>query len=385
MSATLLVGGQVLLDGALESGKALAIDNGRIVAICDAGEAAGAVAMAAEVVDLDGGIVLPGFIDVQVNGGGGRLFNADPSVETIRLIADTHARFGTTTMLPTLISDGLDKIEAAIIAVDAAIEAGVPGIAGIHLEGPFLSTDRKGVHDETKFREFEERHVDLMSSLKHGRTIVTLSPERAAPKVIAGLRARGAVVSAGHTNASYEQMRAALEAGVTGFTHLFNAMSPLNSREPGVVGAALEDRESWCGLIVDGHHVSPVTMKLAMRCKPIDKFILVTDAMPSVGMEDGSFMLQGRRIHVEDGICITDDGTLAGSDLDMARALRNAVAMLDVDIGQASAMASRNPAAFIGIADDRGTIREGARADLVVLDEQMHVRSTWIDGAKVHG
>ena len=380
MSATLFVGGQVLLDGALRTGIALDIDGGLIVGIHSRDVAAGD----RTVVDLEGAIVLPGFVDVQVNGGGGQLFNADPTVETIRKIARTHAKFGTTTLLPTLISDELEKVASAIAAVDAAIEAGVPGIAGIHLEGPFLSTDRKGVHDETKFREFEEQHIELMSSLKHGRTLITLSPEQASPKVIADLGARGAIVSAGHTNANYEQMRAALDAGVTGFTHLFNAMSPLNSREPGVVGAALEDRDSWCGLIVDGHHVSPVTMKLALRCKPISKFMLVTDAMPSVGMEEGSFMLQGRRIHVENGICITDDGTLAGSDLDMARALRNAVTMLEVDIGEASQMASTNPAAFIGI-PDRGAIREGAKADLVVLDDQLQVRSTWIGGVKVHG
>lgn len=381
MSETLFTGGRVLFEGALREGLAVHVRDGRICSITErTGEAD-----VSEHIDLGGNLLLPGFVDIQVNGGGGVLFNADPTVDAIRTISETHARYGTTALLPTLISDDLEKVEAAIAAVDAAIEQGVPGIIGIHLEGPFLSTDRKGVHDATKFRNFEMRHVDLMASLKHGKRLVTLSPERASAEVIAALRARGVVVSAGHTNADYATMRAALDAGVTGFTHLFNAMSPLTSREPGVVGAALEDRDSWCGLIVDGHHVSPVTLRLAMRCKPLDRFMLVTDAMPLVGMEDGSFVLQGRRIHVENGICITDDGTLAGSDLDMARALRNAIDTLDLDLVDASAMASANPAAFMGLGADYGAIQEGARADLVILDEDLHVRSTWIGGTRVHG
>lgn len=380
MNEKMLMGGRVLIGDALVAGKAIHIGGGRIIAIVDEAQVDGG----AERVDLGGSIVLPGFVDLQVNGGGGQLFNADPSVASIRRIAETHARFGTTALLPTLISDDLEKVAAAISAVEQAIAQGVPGVIGIHLEGPFLSTDRKGVHDETKFRDFLPEHVALMSSLSNGRTMVTLSPERAAPGVIEGLVERGVVVAAGHTNADYRTMRSALDAGVSGFTHLFNAMSPLTSREPGVVGAALEDQESWCGIIVDGHHVSPVTLKLAMRCKPAENFVLVTDAMPSVGMNEGSFVLQGRQIHVEDGICRADDGTLAGSDLDMARAVRNAIALLGVDLVQASAMASANPAAFIGLGAEIGTIRPGIRADFVVLDDALEVRSTWIAGECVH-
>ncbi|MEL7219258.1 MAG: N-acetylglucosamine-6-phosphate deacetylase, partial [Pseudomonadota bacterium] len=336
-------------------------------------------------IDLGGDILAPGYVDLQVNGGGGKLLNDDPSVETIQTIAKAHAQFGTTAMLPTLISDDLEKVRAAISAVDSAIEQGIPGIVGIHLEGPFLSTDRKGVHDESKFRDFGTEHVELMSSLNRGQTLVTLSPERASPDVIRALREQGVVVSAGHTDASYQEMRAAMEAGVTGFTHLFNAMSPLTSREPGVVGAALEDPNSWCGIIVDGHHVSPATLRLALRCKPLEKFMLVTDAMPSVGMEDGSFQLQGRRIHVEDGICMAEDGTLAGSDLDMARAVRNTIATLDVRLEDACAMASAHPAQFIGLSQDIGSICVGARADFALVDSNLHVISSWIGGKKVHG
>lgn len=381
MSDTLFQGGQILLDGRVLKGKAIEVHRGQIIGIHDDADAP----HCSERIEFGNQLLLPGFVDVQVNGGGGKLFNTDPSVETLRAIAQTHARFGTTALLPTLISDDLSKVVEAIAAVDAAIDAKVPGIVGIHLEGPFLSTDRKGVHDAAKFRDFEMEHVDLMSGLRAGKTLVTLSPERASFDVIRALRERGVVVSAGHTNAGYAEMRDALRAGVTGFTHLFNAMSPLTSREPGVVGAALEDQNSWCGMIVDGHHVSPVTLKLAMRCKPFDRFMLVTDAMPSVGMEDGSFVLQGRRIHVEQGTCRADDGTLAGSDLDMARALRNAIGTLDLDLATASAMASTNPANFIGLAAERGAIRKGAQADFVLLDEALEVRSTWIDGQLVYG
>ena len=381
MTATAFVGGEILVGGRFVEGRALLVEGERIAGIVAEAE----VPEGAERVQLDGARLLPGFVDIQVNGGGGVLFNDDPSVATIRTIAETHARFGTTALLPTLISDELNKVAAAIDAVERAIAEGVPGLIGIHLEGPFLSTDRKGVHDETKFRPFLEEHVELMSRLRGGTTVVTLSPEQASPPVIRALADRGVRVCAGHTNASYAMMRAALDAGVTGFTHLFNAMSPLTSREPGVVGAALEDRESWCGLIVDGHHVSPVTLRLALRCKPLDRFMLVTDAMPSVGMEDGCFYLQGRRIHVEAGTCRADDGTLAGSDLDMARALRNTVETLGLDLAQAAAMASAHPAAFLGRGADRGALREGARADFVVLDAALRLRSTWIGGLRVHG
>lgn len=381
MNVTRYFGGTILIDGALRNDRAVVVEGGRIVAIGDRADAP----LGADHIDLQGDILLPGFIDIQVNGGGGVLFNDDPSIETIRRIAQTHAHFGTTALLPTLISDDLEKVSAAISAVEQAIALGVPGVIGIHLEGPFLSTDRKGIHDATKFRPFLEDHVELMSRLKAGVTVVTLSPEQAPPEIIRALVQRGVRVCAGHTNATYAEMRAALDAGVTGFTHLFNAMSPLTSREPGVVGAALEDQASWCGLIVDGAHVAPTTLKLALRCKPLDRFMLVTDAMPSVGMAEPSFVLQGRRIHVEDGTCRADDGTLAGSDLNMLRAVHNAIDQLGLDLPSAAAMGSAHAAAFLGMALDRGSIRPGARADFVVLREDLAMRSVWIGGKQVHG
>jgi N-acetylglucosamine-6-phosphate deacetylase len=334
----------------------------------------------AEQRDLQGMLLLPGFIDTQVNGGGGVLFNDEPSVEAIRAIGNAHRRFGTTGFLPTLISDDLDVVARAVNAVKQAIEAGVPGVLGIHIEGPFLNVERKGVHDPAKLRGLDDSAVGLLTSLKNGKTLVTLAPEMTTPEIIHRLSAAGVVVSAGHTNATYEQIAAALSNGLTGFTHLFNAMSQLTGREPGVVGAALDHADSWCGLIVDGHHVAPVVMRLALRCKRRDRFMIVTDGMPSIGTNDTSFDLQGRSISVVDGLLLDEKGRLAGSHTDMAQAVRNAVAMLAINLPEAVHMATRNPAAFLGLDKEVGRIAAGFRANLVLADDDLNVLDTWIDG-----
>jgi N-acetylglucosamine-6-phosphate deacetylase len=332
------------------------------------------------VTDLGGGLLLPGFVDTQVNGGGGALFNDDPSVETIRRIGAAHRRFGTTSFLPTLISDDLSVIASAIEAVRRAMKEGVPGVIGIHIEGPCLNAERKGAHDAEKFRGLDADDVALLSSMGIGRTLVTLAPEMTTPDMIEALVAKGVIVSAGHTNGTYADIASALRHGLTGFTHLFNAMSPLTSREPGVVGAALDDAESWCGIIVDAHHVDPVVLRIALKCKRPDRFMLVTDAMPSVGSDQESFMLQGRRITVRDGLCVDDQGIITGSALDMATAVRNAVSLLGLEPTVAANMASGHPAAFLRLDDEIGSIAPGHRANLVHVDESLHALRTWIDG-----
>ena len=376
MTGTALVNGRVLVDQGFETGRAVILDGARIAAVVGEDEVPAEVRR----VDLAGATLAPGFIDVQVNGGGGALFNDAPTVETIATIGAAHRRFGTTGFLPTLISDDLSVVREAIRAVDAAIEAGVPGVLGIHIEGPYLNTRRKGIHDSSKIRELDDAGFETITGLKRGRTIVTLAPERTTPAMIRRLVAAGVIVSAGHTNGLYRDIRAALDAGLAGFTHLFNAMSPLTSREPGAVGAALEDEASWCGLIVDGRHISPVTMRLALRCKPLDRFMLVTDAMPSVGMTEKGFMLQGQPIRVEDGVCINADGMLAGSDLDMAGAVRNAMAMLGLGAEAALRMATAHPAAFLRLENRVGRIAPGMTASLVALDGELKVTRSWIDG-----
>ncbi|MBN8893269.1 MAG: N-acetylglucosamine-6-phosphate deacetylase [Rhodanobacter sp.] len=335
---------------------------------------------AAQVHDLAGAMLLPGFIDVQVNGGGGVLFNEAPTVETIRRIGAAHRRYGTTGFLPTLISDRVEVMREALAAVEQALAEGVPGLLGIHLEGPYLAPARKGVHDAKYFHVPGADELALLCAPHRGIRLVTLAPDRVPPASIRALAAARVIVCAGHTAADYETTRAALDAGVRGFTHLFNAMTPFGSREPGVVGAALEDAASWCGIIVDGHHVHPASLRVAIAAKARGKMLLVTDAMPPVGADRPDYVLNGETITVKDGICQTASGVLAGSALDMAAAVRNTVQMLGLPLDEAVRMASTWPAEFLGLGASRGRIAPGCRADLVAMDDALRVRQSWIDG-----
>ena len=372
-----LVNARVLIDGELVSGRAVVIHEGRIKAIVGEGD----VPAGADEIDLRGQMLVPGFIDTQVNGGGDRLFNDDPSEDTIRAIGAAHRSFGTTGFLPTLISDDAAKIEAAMDAAANAIAGSVPGVLGVHIEGPFLNAAKRGIHDAAKLRTITDSDVELLSRPTGGKTIVTLAPETVPADAIRRLTSAGAIVCIGHTQASADQVFEALRSGARGFTHLFNAMSQLSAREPGTVGAALYDQISWCGLIVDGHHVDARVLKLALRAAPLRRFMLVSDAMPSVGGHKG-FVLNGEPISVEGGRCVNADGTLAGSDLDMASAVRNAVTMLGLELAVAVAMATHNPAAFLGLSHELGEIAPGYRASFALLDKAMHVTDTWIDGVR---
>jgi N-acetylglucosamine-6-phosphate deacetylase len=371
------VNGRILSGERIVSGQTVLISAGRIedVVLSDDPRCRDAVS-----VDLQGQILLPGFIDVQVNGGGGVLFNDDPSPESIRAIGSAHRRFGTTGFLPTLISDDLDTIGQAIAAVQGSLDAQLPGALGIHIEGPFLNWARRGVHDPKHLRRLDNAVISLLCSLRGGRTVLTLAPEMTTTDMIAQLSASGILISAGHSDANFAQTSAAIEHGVRGFTHLFNAMAPLAPREPGIVGAALYDDRTWCGIIVDGHHVDPVMLKLALRCKRHDRFMLVTDAMPPVGSPEPSFVLQGRTIHVKDGVCRDENGVLAGTGLDMATAVRNAVSLLGLELAEAARMASEYPAAFLGLDRELGRIEAGYRANLALLDDDLQVSRTWIEG-----
>jgi N-acetylglucosamine-6-phosphate deacetylase len=372
-----LLNGRILTDTGFVEDKVVLVENGFVTQIVERRDAP---SNAYRTYDLQGQQLLPGFIDTQVNGGGGVLFNDAPSAESIAEIGRAHRRFGTTGFLPTLISDDLHVVSRAMRAVQDAIQIGVPGVLGIHIEGPFLNEERKGVHDATKLRRLDDTALALLASLKGGKTLVTLAPEKTTPDMIRKLSDAGVIVSAGHTNATYEQIRAALDHGLRGFTHLFNAMSQLTGREPGAVGAALDDANSWCGIILDGVHVDPVVLRIAVRSKRRDRFMLVTDAMPSVGAPSKSFQLQGRTISVTDNVCVDTEGRLAGSDIDMATAVRNVPALLQLELATAARMASQYPAEFLGLAGELGRIAPGQRANLVLVDEGVHVLETWIDG-----
>ena len=336
----------------------------------------------ADAVDLDGGWLMPGFIDTQVNGGGGVLFNDALTVAGIAAIGEAHRPYGTTSYLPTLISDSTDAIARALDATDAAIAAGVPGVVGAHIEGPVINVARKGIHDPKHFGTLDDRLMEVLLTPRRGRVMVTLAPEVAALDRIAALARAGVLVSLGHSDATYAQARDGFAAGITGVTHLFNAMSPLVHRAPGVVGAALDDQHVYCGLIVDGFHVDDAVLRVAVRARPLDRMMLVSDAMPCVNAAVKDFTLQGRQIHVEGGRCVGTDGTLAGSDLDMARAVRNTVTQLGIAPEQAAAMAATNPAAFLGLSQTHGSLAVGQRADWVVLDAGFHPVATTIAGTR---
>jgi N-acetylglucosamine-6-phosphate deacetylase len=372
-----LINGRILIGDALVSSLAVLISGGRIEALVAPSDARCRHAAA---VDLAGQMLLPGFIDVQVNGGGGALFNDEPSAATIRTIGEAHRRFGTTGFLPTLISDDLGTIGRAIAAVQSSLDEGIPGVLGIHIEGPFLNWARRGVHDPKHLRLLDTSVVSLLCRLRAGKTVLTLAPEMTTPEMIAELTAGGVLVSAGHSNATFAETMESIAHGLRGFTHLFNAMAPLAPRAPGIIGAALYDETTWCGIIVDGHHVDPVMLKLALRCKRHDRFMLVTDAMPPVGSAEPTFVLQGRTMRVVDGACRDENGTLAGTALDMASAVRNAVASLGLDIVAAARMAGEYPAEFLGLGDELGRIAPGYRANLVLVDDDIRVQRTWIEG-----
>ncbi len=377
---TVLRNARILTADGFRDDLALVIEAGRITALVS--DAAPQLGSAAEQVDLGGGWLLPGFIDAQVNGGGGVLFNNTPDVESLRTLAAAHRRFGTTALLPTLISDDVQVMRKAIDATRQAIADGVPGVIGIHLEGPYIAPARKGTHDANKFRVPDADEIAMAASLDNGVTLLTLAPERVPLDSIRALVERGVIVAAGHTAATYEEARAGLEAGIRGFTHLYNAMSPLTGREPGAVGAALEDRGSWVGIIADGVHVHPASLRVALATKPQGKVMLVTDAMPPVGADSPSYELYGEVITAVDGVVRNAAGSLAGSALDMATAVRNAVDLLGLSLEEAARMASRYPAQFLNVDDRLGEIAEGYQADLVLLDDALQVRATWIAGER---
>ena len=329
----------------------------------------------------EGAWLAPGFIDIQVNGGGDVLFNDNPTPDGIAAIVRAHRTFGTTALLPTLISDTPAKMRAALDAIQQIIPDN-PSVLGIHLEGPFLSLEKPGVHDRAMFRRPTTEDREQLTARRAGVMLVTLAPEEVPAGFVAQLAKAGIRVSLGHSMATYAQTKAALAQGLTGFTHLFNAMRQPESREPGPVVAALETPSVWFSMIVDGQHVDPAVLRLALRgaAHPM----LVTDAMPAVGGSRSTFALYGQEIRVLDGHCRRMDGKLAGAHLNMALAVRNCVKLLDVPITQALRFASVEPASFLGLAGSLGRIARGYRADLVAFTPgPMQIYGTWVAGRPV--
>jgi len=329
-----------------------------------------------------GGFLAPGFIDLQVNGGGGILLNDDPSADAMRTIARAHRAFGTTSCLPTFITDTREKTKAVIAAAQSIV--GKNGVLGLHLEGPFINPARAGIHRREHIAVADMSDVEWLSQLgKIGHSLITLAPERVPDGFIRELAASGIRVAAGHSEAGAVDMQRAVRDGLTGVTHLFNAMPPMSGRAPGIIGTALSEPRLTAGLIVDGIHVDPVSVRAAFAAKGAQAIALVTDAMPSVGAAaPPDFDLLGTRVHLEDGALRGDDGTLAGAHLDMASAVRNAVQLAHIPLEDALRSASSTPAHFLGLEQERGHLVAGACADLVALTDDLQVLAVWTEGSE---
>lgn len=383
MSQLLAFTGARIFDGnAWHDGSALLVEFGYVAGIVSTD----ALPDNAERHALDGGMLVPGFIDLQVNGGGGVLFNNAPTVESIRTICAAHAQFGTTALLPTLITDTAAVNIEAIAAGVEAWKQRVPGFLGLHLEGPHLSLARKGTHDPALIRPMDAADLARTVAAAHDlpNLLCTVAAETVTPQQVAALAGAGAVVSIGHSDAGYDVTNAAFAAGATMATHLFNAMSQLGNREPGVVGAVLSNPNVFAGLIADGIHVHPVAIAAALRAKVgPGRIFLVTDAMSQTGTDLKTLTLNGRTITRADGALRLADGTLAGADLDMIDAITFMVDSTGLDFEEAIRMATLYPAEAMGIADTYGHLGRSAVANFVHLSSDRAVRSTWIGGEAV--
>jgi len=324
------------------------------------------------------GLLMPGLIDLQVNGGGGVLFNDSPSVETLKRIAKAHQQYGTTAWLPTLITDSVDKMQLAADAICHAIKDHSLGILGVHFEGPHISSGKKGVHSESFIRTISDKEWKIYQRKDIGKILVTLAPESVTEETVKRLVDIGVVVSIGHTNADSESIQKLINAGASGFTHLYNAMSGLQSREPGAVGAALNS-DCYLGIILDGIHCHPTAAKVAFKANK--KLMLVTDAMPPVGVNQDSFEFFGQTIQ-RHGLKLTDaSGRLAGSALDMFSALINAKKFLGISLIQASQLASANPAEYLELTD-YGKLTNGSLANMILINEQCELAKVWVNGVE---
>lgn len=335
-------------------------------------------------VDCRDQILTAGFIDAQVNGGGNTLFNNSPTTEAALSIAKAHAHYGTTSLLLTCITDRPEVTQQAVRAVRTARQYS-SSILGIHIEGPHLGTERRGVHKTEYIRTMTANDAQVYKREGDEIVLMTLAPETVSAELIAKLSQQGIIVSLGHTSASSEQIRTALTAGATGFTHLFNGMGGINAREPGPAGIALDDPTSWCSLIADGHHVSAELIRLALRAKPKGKIFLVSDAMPPAATDNPQpFLLYGETIRMADGRCINSEGKLAGAAMTMLDAVRHCAIKIGVSLEESFRMASTYPARFLGLDKKLGRLLPSYAADIVALDPALNLKSVWVDGAMLN-
>lgn len=337
-------------------------------------------------IPLENGILAPGFIDLQVNGGGGEFFTQNTSLSAIKTMLDAHRKFGTTSLLPTLISSSADIHHKAVNSVITAMQAGFSGVLGVHIEGPFFALNKRGAHAEKFIREINSSDMNWFDEIAKNadlKVLLTLAPETIPPGIIQQLSQKGVLVFAGHTDATYEQIQTATKEGLCGFTHLYNAMRNSSAREPGVVGAALENQQTWCGIIIDGHHVHPASARIAYAAKP-EKIFLVSDAMATVGSTEKTFQLYDEKINesqMDSTAClINQEGKLAGSAIGLIDAVKLNTQWVGVDLAESLRMASLYPARCLKLDHQLGKIQPGYRADLVHFTEDFQVTSTWVAG-----
>ena len=375
--------GAKIFDGVgMHSGMALLVNGAHVGRMVDKKD----IPSGTREVLLSGGILAPGYVDLQVNGGGGEMFNHSPSVQTLRVMSAAHARIGATSILPTLITDTPEHTRAAINAVAEAVASDVPGVEGLHLEGPHLSLARKGAHDPALIRPMNDEDLNaLIDAARHLPVLmVTIAPESVTLEQMKILCNAGIILSLGHSDANYADCQAAAKAGVSCATHLFNAMSQLTNREPGLVGAAVGLGELSCGLIADLIHVHPQSIAAAMRakCGP-GRVFLVSDAMATAGSDISWFALNGRRIERHGDKLSLPDGTLAGAHLELTTAVRNMVNTVGTDLCCALEMATSVPAELIGRGEMIGTLNPGAIANLVHIGDDLSLQQTWVRGKPV--
>ena len=334
-------------------------------------------------IELDQGILAPGFIDLQVNGGGGVLFNNSPNKESLNTIIKAHQFFGTTSVMPTVISDSLEVLEQCIKTVTEEIKNN-SSLLGIHIEGPFFNTKYRGVHQKQYISTINSDYLNLFESLKGFPVMLTLAPECISSQQLKHLTSLGIKTLAGHTDASYDELDDAIKNGLDGFTHLFNAMGQISAREPGVVGSALHFENTFASIIVDLHHVHPSLIQLAYQLKPKGKLFFISDSMATINHGKPSFELYDEVVNESDGRLVNSEGKLAGSSITQIDAVKNVYQKCNIPLNQALAMASRYPAEYLGIENHLGSLKPGYRADLVHFDSNFKVHNVWVSGKQIN-
>ena len=374
-----LLGSQIFCGERFYDDHALLVDGKSIVDIVDKNN----IPENFNKIELDQGILAPGFIDLQVNGGGGVLFNNSPNKESLNTIIKAHQFFGTTSVMPTVISDSLEVLEQCIKTVTEEIKNN-SSLLGIHIEGPFFNTKYRGVHQKQYISTINSDYLNLFESLKGFPVMLTLAPECISSQQLKNLTSLGIKTLAGHSDASYDELDDAIKNGLDGFTHLFNAMSQISAREPGVVGSALHFENTFASIIVDLHHVHPSLIQLAYQLKPTGKLFFISDSMATINHGKPSFELYDEVVNESDGRLVNSEGKLAGSSITQIDAVKNAYQKCNIPLNQALAMASRYPAEYLGIANHLGFLKPGYRADLVHFDSNFKVHNAWVSGKQIN-